>query len=91
MKKRLFTVIMIIALSAPLTGCLDGLREKILGKAEEAKTAVTGAVEAAGEQYERTKMSVEQKIDETLDAANKIQDAANAITEAADAVKQVGE
>lgn len=69
-----------------LTGCqwLNDLRNSILQKTNK-------TVEDIGYQYEKTKMSVEEKAQEVERAAKEVKEAAKEVKEAVDAVKKVGE
>lgn len=79
MKRTSIVLITSVALiSILLSGCefLASWREAILNKFS--KTA-----ENAGYQYEKTKMSVENKVNQVEEAAQKVQDAAQKVKEAA--------
>lgn len=79
-------LVLLISLLFLLTGCqfLSDLRNSILQKTNK-------TVEDIGYQFEKTKMSVEQKAEEVEHAAKKVQEAAKEVKEAVDAVKKVSE
>ncbi|PIQ77702.1 hypothetical protein COV82_03145 [Candidatus Peregrinibacteria bacterium CG11_big_fil_rev_8_21_14_0_20_46_8] len=75
-----------------LSGCeiLPELRAKILGRGGNAVNVVKEKADAVTEQYERTKGSVTERIDEVRDAAREVKEAATEVKEAVDAVDKIG-
>lgn len=79
--RRILLITSAILLIVSLSGCdfLPGLREAILGKADDVTTQITKKVEDVTTQVKKTKDAVDKKVTEVQDAAKKVQEAIDAL------------